>query len=535
MITKHWITLVVATLALSSATLAVVWYIPAIYRAEALVLVDSQKIPEKYVAPSVASDLQDRLATISQQILSSTTLKKVIDDFDLYHEEKKTHVQEEIIEMMRSDIKITLEKGWTGNRPGAFRIAYQGRVPTTVAEVANRIANLFINENLRTRETQAEGTAEFLQSQLNQAQKQLIETEARVAKYKVEHNGELPEQEASLNFTLQRLETELQGNQDAINRAQQTKVILENSLGMAESAQAALVRAINQPASVDPADPAAPALVTKPAVKTSEALQQQLDQMRARYGDDYPDMKRLREEIARLKKLEAQQTAMAPSPSDATKTAVRVSRPAVSPEVMKELSQERDKSANLALQLKALNRELETRAADHKRIVETINIYQKRIEQIPVRQQEMEAITRDYQNAQAEYQTLLKDKSSAEMATEMERREKAERFTLLDSARVPEIPFKPNRPVLAGLGVMLSLAAGIAMAVGKEFKKSCFLGEWELPEHVTAIGRVPYIHFTAAANPAEPRRRWKLALVSSAVISLIGVLAVGVYFAWKRF
>src|SRR5438552_2861233 len=125
MVTKHWLTLLAVWLFFAAIAAGVVFLMPATYRAEALILVDSQKIPEKYVSSSVGSDLQDRLATISQQILSSNQLKTLIDNFDLYHEEKKNHVQEEIIEMMRSDIKITLEKGWSGNPPGALAIAHQ--------------------------------------------------------------------------------------------------------------------------------------------------------------------------------------------------------------------------------------------------------------------------------------------------------------------------------------------------------------------------------------------------------------------------
>jgi hypothetical protein len=361
--------------------------------------------------------------------------------------------------------------------------------------------------------------------------------EAAVSKYKVGHNGELPQQEASLNGTLQRLETELRGNQDAINRAQQTKVILENSLGMAESAHAAMVRAINQ-AAADSVDPAT-GVGANPA-KPSEALQRQLDMLRVRYGDDHPDVKRLRDETARLKALEAQQpansTATAAPPEGAAKSGTaRAQQPVMSAEVAHQLAREREKAGNLGLQLKAVNQELEMRVADRKRILDSIDLYQKRVERLPVRQQEMEAITRDSENAKAEYKSLLEKKTSAEMATEMERRQKAERFTILDAARVPELPFKPNRPLFTTIGGILSLAIGIVFAVGKDLKRNCLLGEWELPAHVAAIGRVPYIQFQPQGDAATPRRHWRFALVSSAVISLIGVIAVGVYLAWKRF
>src|SRR5258708_7806932 len=119
-----------------SSTVAVVVYrLPTLYTAEALILVDAQKIPEKFVTSTVSTDVQDRLASISQQILSSNRLKKIIEDFDLYRIEKKSAVQEEILDKMRQDITIKLERGWIGNRPGAFRIGYQGRDPAIVAQV----------------------------------------------------------------------------------------------------------------------------------------------------------------------------------------------------------------------------------------------------------------------------------------------------------------------------------------------------------------------------------------------------------------
>src|SRR5580700_2510808 len=169
--------------------------IPAVYRAEAVILVDGQKVPERYVASTANADVQDRLATISQQILATNRLQKIIDTFHLYQRERARLPQEEIIEKMRKDTKITLERGWSQDRTSAFRIAYQGRDPATVADVANQIGNLFIEENLRTRENHAEGTSEFIEEQLQQAKKTLTDLEGHVEEYKLSHKGELPEQE----------------------------------------------------------------------------------------------------------------------------------------------------------------------------------------------------------------------------------------------------------------------------------------------------------------------------------------------------
>src|ERR1700735_4741214 len=137
---------------------------------------------------------------------------------------------------MRKDINITLENSGGLARTTAFHVGYQGRNPTLVTEVASQLANLFIEEDLQTRARQAEGTAGFIDSQLNEAKKTLDDLEAKVSKYKLAHNGDLPEQEGSITGTLARLELQLQGNQDAVNRAQQNKTVLQGTIDMAEAA-----------------------------------------------------------------------------------------------------------------------------------------------------------------------------------------------------------------------------------------------------------------------------------------------------------
>ncbi len=519
MVWKHKLSIITIWVVLSLASLVVVFMLPAIYKAETLILVDSQKIPEKYVTSTVGTEVQDRLATISQQILSATRLQKVIQDFNLYEKERRKDAHEEIIEMMRKDINITIEKGWTRDRPGAFRISYQGPNPPVVAEVANRLATFYIDENLRARETQAEGTTEFIENQLQQAKKTLDELEAKVSQYKLQHNGELPQQENSLNGTLARLQLELQGNQDAINRAQQNKLSLEHALSMAEISEATLVRALEQAATTS--TPGGPLMVAgapgAPPRKKSEVLQAELASMRPRYSDDHPEIKRLRGEITRVQDLEAKEAKEAkeasekpappapPQKADAAKKngngAPAEPKRAVSalmrPEVAQTLIREQERVPGIKTQLALAERELQVRNEERQRILRNIDSYEGRLGRLPIREQEMAGVTRDYEMAKINYKSLLDKKISAEMATEMERRQKAERFTVLDAARVPEKPVSPNRPLLGGLACVVSLALGLAIAVGRELKRGAVLGDWELPDGTFILGRVPTIEIEA--------------------------------------
>src|SRR5579862_3516372 len=169
---NRWTALSIS-ITLSALTVFVVMRLPSVYKAETLILVESQKIPEKLVSSTVNAELQDRIATISQEVLSATRLQTLIDKFGLYKEGHGVRVQEEIIELMRKDMNIKLERGWTRNQPGAFRVSYQGANPETVAAVVNQIGNFFIEENLKAREEQAVGTSEFIKAQLDDAKKKI--------------------------------------------------------------------------------------------------------------------------------------------------------------------------------------------------------------------------------------------------------------------------------------------------------------------------------------------------------------------------
>src|SRR5689334_9405647 len=379
MVGKHRIGVTLVSLLLCVISVAVVISLPPMYRAEALILVDSQKIPERYVSSSVGSDLQDRLATINQQILSSTKLNSLVAEYGLYKEEKKNHVQEEIVEMMRRDIQIKVERGWVGNRPGAFRIAYVSKSPTTSADVANRLASLYVTENLQAREQQAKDTQSFIDSRLSEAKNTLNKLELDLSKYKLQHNGELPEQETALSGTLSRLQVELQGIQEAINRAQQGKVMIENALSVAESTQVALSRSVNEqaaggssPQGNTSAGGATDAIRRKP----SELLEDQLKMIRLRYSDDFPDVKRIEAQIAKLKQAEAEDAKTTvkatPDTTTATPPAVAPARPAVSREAAREVAQAQERVEQLRSQLKLVNRELEKRAADQDRTLGAI-------------------------------------------------------------------------------------------------------------------------------------------------------------------
>jgi polysaccharide biosynthesis transport protein len=488
-----------AWILLGGAGAYVVYKLPNIYSAEALVLVDPQKIPERFVASTVQVSPQDQLATINQQILSSGKLQNVIDEFHLYPGERKTKSPEELIARMRKEVKIAPDKGWTGLRPSAFRISYEGGVPAVVTGVVNRIAGLFIDESLKSREERAQGTSEFLDNQLQEARRTLEAQESILRQFKMKRMGELPEQEAALMGTLSRLQAELLANQEALSRGEQTKIMLENTLHSAEGSAAALLRSLTPQRSGARVTADTRAGQTAAAPRSSEELRAQLDALRLRYSEDHPDIRRLEASlelaIRREKAAEAAEPPRSPAP-------VEVETAAVNPQLALELNRERERIATLKTQLAFANKEIDTRNAERRRMLVAAADYQAKLERLPMHEQELASITRDYENSRQNYKSLLDKKMSAEMATAMERGQQSERFTLLDPAKVPTRPIKPNRMLFLAAAFSLSLALSLALGFLIDLPKNRFLGEWELPSEAKVIGCISQIRISPAKREA---------------------------------
>jgi uncharacterized protein involved in exopolysaccharide biosynthesis len=548
---KHKIRIGLAWILFTACAVVVVRMLPTVYSSEAVILIDSQKIPEKYVSATVASDLDDRISTIRQTLLSGGNLKKMIDDFDLYAKERKTHFEEEILDMMRKDITITLDPVGTGMESGngssissmlkqgaqgavAFRIGYQGPNPELVMRVANRLTDLYIEENMKTRESQAAGTTAFLDTQLGEAKDRLAKLEAAVSAYKVGHNGELPEQEQALGAALARLQTELEANREALNRTQQTKVILEADVNGIQTTLAAQEQAWRQAQEAAAAGSAAaridPSGRLAPQKKNSELLEEQLKALSGRYSESHPDIVRLKANIEKAKKIE-QQEAVAKTAKEPAEGKGGPPTAATAPEPV-EFTHTRQQITQLQAQVKAADKEILDREAEQRNILAQIGSFQKRLDSLPVREQEMAGLTRDYEMSKANYAQLLDKKMAADMALDMERRQQSERFEVLDRAQVPQKPIKPKRPQLYAGGTALGLALALALGLMAELRRNVVLGEWELPQGTAILGRLPYIEISVGSDEAKPtgRRRWfarkkRLAAASAATVALAALAA----------
>lgn len=494
---KRWL-IASAWLLGSAVTVGVISRLAPIYTANAVILVESQKIPENFVAATVQTALEAQLDTLKQQVLSRDRLWTLIQEFGLYGKEKSRLTKDEVVELMRHDINISLSRGWSTRGPGAFQVEYAARKPEVAAEIANRIGLFFINENLRARTAEAVATSEFLDSQLRGAESRLREQETKLKEFKLSHNGELPEQEAALLAAVGQGRTELLGIQESLGRAQQNKLVLESSLEYAESnlrqrKEMAARREVEERRQADlrAVAPRVAVPSTQPPTALGQA-QDELARLRTRYQDAHPEVRRMLHEVERLSQAEIEsasiaRTAQAPpaaeEPGAATAPAANTTAEEFQPEL--------NRIQELRSQVSIVNRDIRGLEERRRRVLQDVADIQVRIANLPVREQQLAVITRDYETSRTNYQSLLNKKLAADVATDMERWHKSQKFVMLDPARVPQKPSRPRRALLTAGGSLALLALATGLAFLLELRKNRFLGEWELPADTRVIGRIP--------------------------------------------
>ena len=486
---KWWIYL--TTVGLTLAAVVGIALMPNKYKASTTVEVDPQRVPEQFVSELVRVSPLDRLQTISQEMLSETSLQKIIDQWNLYSKMRRTSTREAVIEQMRSDITIEVKQSSGGL--AVFSIAYQGSDPTIVATVANQLASDFIQGNLKSREQHAVGTKEFLNTQLEEAKKVLEEQENKQRQYKMSHLGELPQQQDALLHTLSSLQAELQANAGNLNRLDEERLFLtqlpEAMPGPGGSAQPISERA---------------RLETE-----KNQLEGRLSELRRRYTDGFPEVQDVVRQLNRVnEKLNA-------LPADRSGEAVTAST---------------TKPTATGLRVETIGREMQRLRDDQKRIQAQIAMYQAKVDAIPRREQEMKDLTRDYDISKARYDSLLSKNYSADMSNELDTQEKGEKFIILDPARVPEKPFKPNRLKLMVFSFFFSFCCAVAVQIVKEYLDPRVKTEREVrvayPEPIPLLAAIPLIQ--------SPQERLKH-LQFVAFCMSVSVLAIGVVaaFLWR--
>jgi len=489
---RKWL-VILPTLLFAAVSVFIAATLPSHYRSTTTILVEQQQIPEEYVTPTNRTPFGQRLQTIRQQILSRPNLKKIINDFNLYQnkggggwisgamsritgkEANDSPAQEAVFEQMSRDIEVNVIGGQRGD---AFSISYTGSDPYTVMQVTSTLASLFIEENLKVREQYAEGTSEFLTNELESAKKELDSQESAVRSFKEKFMGGLPQQLETNLRALDRLQMDIQNVRADIKSAEDRKILLESQLN--QSASGTLQEG--------------PGVFVDPLAAELTRLQHDLGALLANYNENYPDVITTRRRIDELK-------ALLSKPRERSGVNRDDSLATLSPEI-------RNPTAyNNLVTVKSQLAALRQREAD---IIKQIGFFDRRVENTPAIEQRFADLRRDYEISLRNYQTLLEKKLHAKLSENLEKRQKGERFTILDPANLPERPFKPNRPAVALMGPLGGMSLGVALVLLLESLTPVFRTREELSAEVDmpVLATIPLF---ASSKPEQNRKqRFKL-------------------------
>lgn len=471
----------VSSLMLAVIGLAIIAFVPDVYQARTTILVDPQKISDRYITSTVTSDPNERLDTLTQQVLSTSRLQEIIDRENLYPAMRHKATREEVVAYMRKKIKIELKQG-SEQGMSSFTISYEDGDRRTVAKIADELAASFIAWNLQVRQNQAAGTTQFLSSELNQAKQSLEQQEAQLEAFKMRHVGATPDQLDANLQAIARLQSQMQANADAISRLDEERIMLSQVRAAPQSDQTPLTEADR-------------------LRQERRRLENELWALRREYTDTYPDVVLVKSQLDKIKARMAAE------------------------DISNEASESSDPAGHT--RLKVIATELERHKTEQVELQRQVASYQAKVDTVPVLETQLTELTRNYETSRQNYQSLLDKTLSAGMSQDLERRQQGGHFVILDPARTPERPVRPNRSMLVGLDFALSvlLSAGGVIAI------SMLLGRIEtedqlralLPGKVAIIGTVPEI-----LNTDDQRHR-RIVLLQVVALSAAACIAVVIF------
>jgi len=471
---RHWVLIVVLGLIGGPLAYAVSLLLPNRYMSEETVLVEQPTVPQDIVRPVFTSDINQRLASMQQQILSRTRLEPIIQKFGLFARDVNRVSMEDLVARLQKAIEVSGVQPMAGTRanglPG-FTVSVTLDNPRTAQSVCDAITSMFIDEDNQLSERHTQDTSQFLSSQLADAKAKLDEQDGKLAAFKRRYLGSLPDEEQTNLNILTGLTTQLDAITQALSRAQQDKNYAETQLAQQLTSWQASQEGRN------------------PATQEQQlaALQTQLAGLQVRYTDDYPDIVKLKHQIEMVQKEIDDAKQAAPSQDN--------DRP-------KRLAAEPPQLQALRSQLRAYSQDIAEKTKAQERIQAQINLYQDRVQSSPAVEQQYKELTRGYQTALDFYNGLLREGDQFEMATDLQRQQQGEQFHVLDAANLPNKPKFPNRPLLGAAGAMAGFSLGLAIAWLFEIRDTSLRNERDVESllRLPVLAAIPIIEPFATSN-----------------------------------
>jgi len=550
MLRRRRLLITLTALAIALGAAGVAWLLPPVYRSTATILVQEQEIPQEFVRSTVTSYADERISVISQQVMTRQVLLGLVAKHNLYEARRRTETNEEILDRMRKDIRLSTVNANVADRRGgtvsgtiAFQLSYESEFPQQAQRVTNELVSLYLNENVKTRQQRAAETSAFLAEEAERLGAQISTMEGKLAEFKRRNQGRLPELASANLAAIDRADAELSRMDQSIAALEDRKVYLENQLAQVKDL-VPLPPATDEAAARSP-DPeerlktlrnqlvslsgvygeAHPDVVrvrrevaalerqtgadagAGSGKKLAEA-KQELQSLRERYSEDHPDVARMKRTVAALEESAAR--------SDRAKDARKPAAPSRA---------ETQLAISLRSQIDQANAEIRNLRNARRDMQARMRQLEARVQQMPLVERDYLDLVRDHGNAAARYKDIKAKQMQAEVAESLERDRKAERFSLIDPPQLPERPVSPNRPLILVLGLAGALLGGFGLAFVRETADHSVRGVRELSRLVQApvLGVIPYM-----ASEADHRRqsgiRW--GIVIGSIATAVALLAI---------
>jgi len=457
-------------------------FFPAKYMSQSEVLVTPPKIPDAVVQPVFTEDLTQHITTITQRVLSPSRLRPMVERLGLA---KGGQTVEDVIaniplNMTVEPVPDISEFGTGGKKkagPGGspapgFYVDYTASTADEAKKICDGLTSMIIEEDLKTRQDQTQGTTLFLTKQVEDAKQNLDDLDKKLAAFKNQHMGQLPGDEENNLKILMGLNSQLDANTQNLNRATQDKSYTESLLAQQLAAWKASQSASNPQ-----------------TLQTQlSQLQAQLIDLQARYTDDHPDVIKTKADIAQVKKKLAEINDVTATGSDAANDKGSGTEP---PEIRQ-----------LRLQIHQYQDLIAQASRDQKKLQEEIAVYQSRVTSSPAIEEEYKELARDYDNAQKVYQDDLAKQSTSKMATQAQQDQQGEQMALLNPATLPDSPSFPIRLYFAGGGLGAGLILGVCLGLWLELRERCIRTEAdaEAALELPLLVSVPWVVETASTN-----------------------------------
>ncbi|MBI4695905.1 MAG: lipopolysaccharide biosynthesis protein [Gammaproteobacteria bacterium] len=533
-------------------TIALSMGLPAIYKSNAVILIEQQEVPQDFVRSLVTGYADQRIQMISQRVLTNSNLSSIIDKYNLYEARRKSDPLESVIKNMRDDISVEpisadvvdQKSGRPSQATIAFQLSYQSRSADMAQKVTNEIVSLFLKENLKERSETAAETTSFLTSEADKLGKQVADLETQLATFKEKNVNRLPELQ-NINLELMNgTQRELSELNSRIRASEEQRIYLMSELAQQKPTTTLLTETGER--------------VLGPADRL-KVLESQFVSLSARYGASHPDVVNAKKEMNSLRaetgkrpsiseienKLTALKTQLAASQQKYSKdhpdikslsreidrvTAELSKAQNAGPEVATTSTDRPDNPVYIQLQarLQAADADIRGLNAQRQDLQKRLAEFESRLASAPLVEKEYRALSRDYESAMQKYHEITAKKQEAEFAKNLESAQKGERFELIEPPIMPEQPDKPNRIAIGLLGLLLSLAGGIGTGTLAETLDSRIYGRIGVTQilGVAPLSVIPDIE-NKFTRSRRTRNRFLAAIAAVALIAIgLGIVQV---------